>query len=53
MYASMQHLPRLHIEPRKAVLFFLMTVLSEAFFAFVGSHLVTFTFFSAGHFSSF
>ena len=32
------------------VLFLLMTVLSQTFFALVGSHLVAFSFLSAGHF---
>ena len=36
-------------QPSGSLLFLLMTILSETFFAFVGSHLVAFSFLSAGH----
>jgi hypothetical protein len=34
----------------RIILFLLVTILSQAFFALVGSHLVAFSFLSAGHF---
>ena len=37
------------IQSRKKELFLLMTILSESFFAFVGRHLVAFSFLSAWH----
>ena len=37
------------IQSRKKELLLLMTILSESFFAFVGCHLVAFSFLSAWH----